>query len=235
VSVSIRLATYRPLIYTPAGVKASRDHDLPPYIDASCRREPDLENPHPSISALCRQGSFAPYLNVADTVVYITRLGAYPGPEPDRHWRLTAILHVRKRCDSHVEAAAWYHQHGIPIPSNCMVPGNPPAALSHTGHADKEDASLRPPTATALPLQMAGSYLSRWDKGYADKAARWGAFLICDAEYVDVHTPPTLTRDTMYRIFGRIPATRTPCRISDVELDVLRQLCEVSAVPQSKQ
>ena len=70
------LNTYRPLIWNRAGRTVSAEHGLPPYVDASCRRETDFEVAFPSISALCRVEKFAPRLHVGDIVVYLTRKGA---------------------------------------------------------------------------------------------------------------------------------------------------------------
>jgi len=48
------LATYRPISASWRGRNAVTRYGIPPYVDASCRREPDFESPLPSISALCR-------------------------------------------------------------------------------------------------------------------------------------------------------------------------------------
>jgi hypothetical protein len=66
------LATFHPLIRTSRGRKAVQEYRLPPFIDGSCRREPDFESPFPSITAICRAGNFAPRLRVDDQVVYLT-------------------------------------------------------------------------------------------------------------------------------------------------------------------
>ena len=50
------LNSYAPLVSTAAGRKAWELHELPPFIDGSIRREPDLEHEFPSISCLCRAG-----------------------------------------------------------------------------------------------------------------------------------------------------------------------------------
>ena len=60
------LVTYRPLIETDAGAQAVERYGLPPYIDASCRREPDLAHAMPAITALCRGAMLAPRLRVND-------------------------------------------------------------------------------------------------------------------------------------------------------------------------
>ena len=69
---TIKLNSFRPLCGTILGVEAISKYKFPPFIDASCRREPDFQNPFPSISALCRQGQFAPHLRKDDIVVYMT-------------------------------------------------------------------------------------------------------------------------------------------------------------------
>ena len=46
------LCSYKPLRYTSAGRNAIAKTDLPPFIDGSCRREPDFQAQAPSISAI---------------------------------------------------------------------------------------------------------------------------------------------------------------------------------------
>jgi len=53
------LTTFRPLCFTAAGKKAARKFGHPPYIDASCRREPDFESAFPSITAVCHGGTYS--------------------------------------------------------------------------------------------------------------------------------------------------------------------------------
>lgn len=65
------LVAYRPLIHRRAGRVAAEQFHLPPFLDGSCRREPDLESAFPSISALCRGRNFAPRLRVGDLAAYL--------------------------------------------------------------------------------------------------------------------------------------------------------------------
>ena len=105
--MKIFLNSYRPLILYVEGRQAITTYNLPPFLDYSCRKEPDFMSAYSSISALCRVGKFAPRLHESDITVYITCKGSYLGMKP-RHWRLTAILEVFKRFETHAEAAAWY-------------------------------------------------------------------------------------------------------------------------------
>jgi len=77
----IRLVTYIPLCYSMYGMKAIEEYGLKPFIDASCRREPDFESNFPSITALCRKNKLAPQLKVGDIVVYLTKPGKYKSSE----------------------------------------------------------------------------------------------------------------------------------------------------------
>src|SRR5258708_20100495 len=99
--MSIYLVTYCPLNINQPGRKAMKKHNLPPYIDGGCRREPDLQSAFPSISAVCRAGKFAPRLKVGDTVVYITFLDRATDT-----WRMTPILEVRECFKSHKDTPA---------------------------------------------------------------------------------------------------------------------------------
>jgi hypothetical protein len=75
------LVTFRPPVSRRAGRVAADRFGLPPFIDGSCRREPDLESAAPGVSALCRGGNFAPRLHTGDTAVYLTtkrRWSGYP-------------------------------------------------------------------------------------------------------------------------------------------------------------
>jgi len=223
--MAIRLCSYHPLVETKAGQRAILRHGLPPFVDSSCRREPDFESPYPSITALCRAVAFAPYIQCGDTVVYITVRGRWLDSPKEDHWRLTAILRIIERCESHAEAASWYRDKGLALPSNCMVPGNPPLPLEMTGLASRGRPAPTPPTLTGRPLPMVDETLAGWDASYKRRSSRWGVFLVSEAEHVDVHTPPAITRQTMVDIFRRVPGTQMPAKIMPEHLAALKELC----------
>src|SRR5207253_136442 len=105
--------SYDPLVLFAGGLEAIRDHGVPPYVDGSCRPEPDLAHPLPGITALAQGGaSFANRLLPGDLVVYVTAKGRYEN-WPTEHWRLTAVLKVVERFASHEDAAAWYRASGV--------------------------------------------------------------------------------------------------------------------------
>ena len=112
------LCTFHPLVENVAGREAIRGHGLPPFIDGSCRREPDLQASAPSISALCRRRNFVPRLFAGDRVAYVSVKGTYAG---NTGWPLVALLTVEERFESHKKAADWYVERGLALPSNCML------------------------------------------------------------------------------------------------------------------
>jgi hypothetical protein len=171
---------YRPLCSTPAGRRVKSD---PPYADGSCRREPDLESKFPSITALCRGRNFAPRLHVGDRVAYVS--SAQAGT-----WRLTALLEVVKRFETHEEAATWYRGQGLPPPSNCMVRGTSPLPLRRT-HGVSHCGELK-----------------KWDEHYQQRANECGVFLACKPLWRNLQDPPMITRKD-WEQWGGAP-TRTP-------------------------
>jgi hypothetical protein len=216
------LNSFRPLCFNKLGRTAIDRYGLPPFIDASCRREPDFQSPFPSISALCRGAMFAPRLRVGDTIVYMTVKGRYE-PERFSHWRLVAMLRVVRRFESHEDAAAWYLNNGVAVPSNCLVEGNNPLPYDMT-------IGVIPPNRFGSTSNT-DALLRLWDRGYKERAAKWGVFLACEADYLELYQPPILTDETMLQIFGRIPPTLTPPPISESEYATLHTIAFSSKQP----
>jgi hypothetical protein len=192
------LCSFGPLAESELGQEAVRKHNLKPFVDGSCRREPDFESKHPSISALCRKEYFAPRLRVGSKVVYITKKGRYLGLA-EKHWRLVAILEVIESFQNHAQAATWYRQIGQPLPSNCMVSVNPPMPLEKTNKFYND--------------------LRHWDAVYRLRARQCGVFHICRALYCELDNPPAITEAMMMKIFGKSPATRNPPTISEIAVN----------------
>lgn len=195
-SHSCYINEFRPLAEKDQGRKAIRQHDLSPFIDASCRREPDLESAYPSITALCRKGHFAPHLREGDLVVYMTKQFVYPPTTPSTR-RLVAVLRVYKSWRSaegqpgtsaHNQAAEWYQQEGLPVPRNCMVRGSEP-----------------------LPLEVTDRYnpdLRKWEAHYWKVAREYGVFHACQPLFCEVNDPPRLTNQQLAEWFATIPNPR---------------------------
>jgi len=203
------LNSYNPLVRYPAGRQAIDQYGLPPFVDYSCRREPDFESNYPSISALCRVDKLVPRVQRGDLVVYLTNKDRYLGSEAS-HRRLVAILVVKERFTSHREAATWYQERDEPLPRNCMVPDNLPLPIEQTA-----------------PITEFKTDLRRWDLEYYRRARQCGIFLACTADYRELDEPPIVTDDMLRVAFGRVPGTQNPPSVRLEDLQTLRRLCHV--------
>ena len=189
------LNSYAPLIASPEGRSASELLGIPPFVDGSIRREPDLEHRFPSISCLCRGRMFAPRLAVGDVVAYITVKRAERGRQ-----RLTALLRVKHLLNSHCDASDWYASRRLPLPSNCMVHGNPPLPLEKS---HRQNDHLR--------SGCGGGGLHRWDATYRARAVRWGRFVVCEPLFINLSwKAPVITNEHLNKAFGHVPPTRNP-------------------------
>lgn len=180
------LATFRPLILTAAGRAAAQQHSLPSFIDGSCRREPDFESSFPSITASCRTGNFAPRLGVGDRVVYLTVKAKY-GEDTTPGRRLVAILRILQRFSNHAGAAQWYTLKDCELPSNCLVPDNPPKAFEVTNGNPPVEVKKR------VCLKSDAHFAVRlWDATYRQRISKWPVLLATTAEFLELRQPPQL-------------------------------------------
>lgn len=187
-----------------------RHHHLPPFIDASCRREPDLEAHFPAISALCHTTHFAPRLQRGDQVAYMTCKFRLAPQAACRY--LVAILEIHERFESHAAAAEWYRAHGLPLPSNCLVEGNPPQPYEKTG-------GLRAADARRFCARSGNRGAVRnWDAAYAARASQCGVLLACRVLHRALHSPPALTEAVLIEIFDRVPGTQNPPQIAKQQM-----------------
>ena len=208
------LNSFKPLCLFKKGRNAIKKFDLPPFIDASCRREPDFENPMPSISALCRGAGFAPRLQENDQIIYMTVKGKY-GAEKFHHRRLVAIVKVIHRFDSHKEAAVFYLNQNLPLPNNCLVRDNDPMPFEMTGGNFPKEFS---------DISDEQELIRKWDLSYQKRARKYGTFLVCETNFLELRNPPILTDENLLKVFGRIPPTLTPPPITELEFEALSEL-----------
>jgi len=212
------LTTYHPLIKKAGSRKAARENGLRPFIDGSCRREPDLECRYPSITAICRAGKFAPRLCIGDRIAYLTVKGRYFS-DCESGWRLVAVLRVAQRFSTHEEAAAWYLDQGLRLPINCLVANNPPMRLEFT--IQNPLSRFKRQSGTELdPVRM----VQQWDAKYHQRVAAWPVFLATEILFLELNDPPQITNSQMRAIFNSIPATRNPPEIPCAKLDQLIQI-----------
>lgn len=207
---NIYLNSFRPLCINKIGQKAVTKFGHPSFIDASCRREPDLENKYPSITSICRQGVFAPRLRERDIVIYISVKGKYY-EDTQANNKLIAILQVDKVFKTHEIAYEWYKKESSKIPSNCMIEGNKPYTFENTAsnftkideinqflNLDQEDQ-----------IRQGRSIVYSWDKKYKEKTDKWQMFVKTKKLYVEYDKPISLMKGALEHVFnGKIPNTR---------------------------
>jgi hypothetical protein len=213
---------------TPIGVRAVTEHGFKPFIDASCRREPDLESENPSITALCRQKMFAPNLYPNDIVIYMTVKGKWL--KDFEHHRLIAILEVIHRKENHLQAALWYEKNcASGLPSNCIVSDNPPHDFHETAGNYDNDSDINRYLEYPIDKQrtIGARRINLWNNNYVAKANKWGAFIITRPIFIELNNPPILADSDMTTIFGKVPNTRNPNKVTK---DQFRQLAKYADI-----
>ncbi len=191
--MSAFIVSYHPLCKTPLGQAAIEQYGFAPYLDGSCRREPDFSSTHPPITSLCRGRQFVPQLSVGDQVLYITVKGRW-NEVPEDHWRLVALLRVIEILPSHQAGAQWYIDRGLPIPTNCLVPGNEPLPMGM-------NAGLPPHAAN----------LEDWNNQYLERVQVPPRFVVTEpVEPPFVVDPSPIWHQTWDQVFGGVVNTQAP-------------------------
>lgn len=206
---SFYLNNYQPLAASVSGREAVAAFQLPPFIDGSIRREPDLEHGHPAITCLCRAGKFAPRLEVGDLVAYVTKKGGFGLGRAQR--RLSAVLRVARRFESHAQAKVWYADQGLSLPSNLMVPGNAAAPFERSHRLYRSSKCLG-----------AAQTFREWDASYRVRAHKFPIVVGCDrlAAWLDWDAPVVTDAD-LEAVFGAVPGLQNPGKHSAREFQTL--------------
>lgn len=205
--MAVFLNSFTPLAVNKFGRAAAALHNLPLHIDGSCRREPDFENSKPAITQLCRPTKLVTRLNKNDLVIYITKLGRYGTKKA--HWKLISILEVIEVVPDHNSALAYYTQNKIPVSQNIMCESTSPFPLDYT-HGINENNKNNTDAVRVI---------EKWNIGYMYRAKHYLEVAITqvwnDVLYLD--NPPIINHQMMTSIFGRIPGTQNPPKLSNVE------------------
>jgi hypothetical protein len=217
--------SYQPLVGSAFGRAAAIEHDLPPFIDGSIRREPDLAHENPAISCLCRADKFAPRLRVGDVVGYVTVKGRY-GDLKKPHWRLTSVLRVVEVLPSHKDGAKWYESRNLPLPSNCMTRGNPPNPLERSHKKFKMNHE------GCGPSEHRKGMLRAWDGSYRVRAMKYPQFVVCESLFTDLSwSAPVINEEHFVDAFEKAPATQNPGSLPRQDFVRLLKLLGVSVRP----
>jgi hypothetical protein len=211
--MAIYLNSYYPLCCNKKGKKAlGKNKDLKPYIDGSCRREPDFDNEKPCITGLCRPG-FAQKLSEDDLVIYVTNKRGI------KSRKIVAVFKVIKVFDNHKTAAKWYINHKKTIPNNIMVKETKPFRLDKTHQKFGWDGWL-------------GGIrnLKEWDKGYKERAGRQGNTKVAQCKFVfnKLEEPIDLNQKEWNYISQRSLCTQNPPILKTEEWQRLKEKANIN-------
>lgn len=219
------LNTYHPLAGTPEGPWRHRQPSLPPFADASCRREPDLESDYPTITGLCRPPSVRK-LEVGDVVIYTTVRDAYDGTAA--HRRVTAVLRVIAAHRSHPSAADFFRARDLPLPRNLFVPNNPPLPLDMTeGFYWKKVDGRKVRVSPGAPADEP-RILEEWNTIYRQRRDKCQDVRICEIVFRDLWNGRAIDDHTVSTVFGDggFPNTEhRPARIGRATAAALLRAC----------
>ncbi len=197
------LSSFYPICSTRAGKKAVAKYKLPPYIDGSCRREPDFENELPCITGLCRPG-FAEKLEVGNTIIYATNKKGVGSR------KIIAELEVIKIFENHAAAADWYRNEKKTIPNNIMVIETTPFDLDKTHKKLGWDAWVK-----------AQKSLEQWNLEYIERAKKNQKVAQCKIVYRELNNPSKIDE----RILGqRKLVAQNPPILNDDEYSILKDI-----------
>jgi hypothetical protein len=220
------LNSYQPLCYNRVGLRALKQHNhLQPYEDASCRREPDFLHPLAPITGVCRGANFVTRLKPGDVAVYMTK-------RLDGGHYITAVLQVKQTIatqDAHQQLAAISAELGHRLPGNCIVRGNDPLALSHTGGFRSQArathaALLRNDDAELVKM------IRDWDGIYRKRIRVTPNVAITTPHFVELTNPPFINDDMLTEAFGKVPGTLNPAKRSIERINLLLSRASIAEV-----
>lgn len=215
--MAVFLNSFIPLVINKQGIKASKYYKIPPFVDGSCRREPDFQNPFPAITQLCRPGKLVTRLNVGDLVIYITKLASYGNPPA--HWKFIGVLEVIDFAKNHNQAEAYYIKNQLPVSQNVICNQTTPFPF-HMTHGISGF-----PTKNLSPQNV----IKKWNNYYIYRAKNYPKVAITRAwkDTLNLNNSPIITNAIMNNIFGRIPGTQNPPKISYSEWANFRNILKI--------
>lgn len=205
--MAVFLNSFTPLAVNKIGRASAEQNNLPLFIDGSCRREPDFENPKPAITQLCRPKKLVNRLSIDDLIIYITKLGRYGTKQA--HWKLISILEVISIVPDHNSVLTFYTKNKIPLSQNIICNNTSPFPLDYTHGINENNKN----GTDAIEV------IKRWNAGYIYRAMQYPEVAITQVwnDILHLDNPPIINHQMMKSIFGRIPGTQNPPRLSDIE------------------
>jgi hypothetical protein len=140
-------------------------------------------------------------------IIYITKLGKYSSKQS--HWKFIAVLEVIAISQNHNIAMAFYTNNNLPVSQNVMCSSTTPFPfdMSHGKCGFKING--------LLPKQI----INKWNARYQFRANHYPALAITQIwqNHIYLNNPSIIDHQMMQRIFGRIPGTQNPPKISATE------------------
>ncbi|MGB3606657.1 MAG: hypothetical protein WA775_10405 [Psychroserpens sp.] len=200
--MKIFLNSFIPLCTSKLGKQAVKQFGLFPFIDGSCRREPDFEANYPAITSLCRMKKLIPRLEIGDLVIYVTSKKQYYNKAKER--RFVAILQVIKFANTHNQAMDWYNDNDEKVSQNIICDKTDPLPLNHTHQISRHNGEVN---------------LNRWDAAYKLRMREYPKVAICKiwGNRLNLVEPPILSNELMMQVFSRIPGTQNPPMLNHSE------------------
>lgn len=207
--MAVFLNSFTPLCASEMGKRAVSQYNLNPFIDGSCRREPDFEATYPAITSLCRVKKLIPRLKVGDLVIYVTNKKKYYDKISER--RLVAILEVIHLEETHENAMNWYMSNDERISQNIIFENTEPLPADHTHHINGKPGEVK---------------ICLWDQEYKKRMEDYSKVAICKIwnEHINLRKPLVLPDKLMKQVFGRIPGTQNPPKLKNNEWNLFQNL-----------
>jgi hypothetical protein len=142
---------------------------------------------------------------------------------------LIAILQVTEVYSSHQQAQVEYSKLNLPLPSNCIVPTNPPHAFIETGgnFETKKELQTFLNASSQNQQENGNSRLQNWDKGYLYRSRKWPCFIRTTPLYINLENPYPIFQSDLDIIFGKRIGTRSGKKITETQLIDLAHLIGV--------
>jgi hypothetical protein len=220
------LNSYQPLRYNSVGQRALKQHShLQPYEDASCRREPDFLHPLAPITGVCRGANFVTRIKVGDVAVYMTK-------RLDGGHYITAVLQVKQTIatqDAHQQLATISTKLGHNLPGNCIVKGNDPLALSHTGGFRSQVRATHAALHRNDDAELV-KMIRDWDGIYRKRVRVTPSVAITTPHFVELTNPPFVSTEMLIEAFGRVPGTLNPANLGTQRINMLLRRAGIPVV-----
>ena len=210
--MKVYLTSFYPLCSTKKGKLAIKTYsELDPYIDGSCRREPDFENPFPCITGLCRP-RFAEKLEEHDIVIYVTNKKGVGSR------KVVAVFKVIKKINDHKSAQDWYNERKITIPNDLMLDRTSPFPLDKTHQIMGWNSWIDGP-----------HNLENWENGYIKRADESKQVAVCSKEiFINLKEPIALSDKDWKKISNRALCTQNPPVLTKEEISIFKQKTKIA-------